>query len=206
MLLSHEGHSPVVDETAYVAPNAVVCGDVTLGPHASVLFGAVITAESGPVSIGASCIVMEQAVVRGVRRNPVRVGDRCLIGPHASLSGCTLEDDVFVATGASVFNGAQVAARCEVRVGATVHLRTRLAAGTTVPIGWVAVGDPAQLFSPDRHDEIWAVQEPLDFPGYVFGVGRPPPGQTAMPQITAGYTKLLARYRSATPANGDAWR
>jgi hypothetical protein len=41
-----------------------------------------------------------------------------------------------------------------------------------VPIGWIAAGDPAQLFSPDRHDALWAVQEPLDFPGTVYGLSR----------------------------------
>jgi carbonic anhydrase/acetyltransferase-like protein (isoleucine patch superfamily) len=199
VLLSHDDRRPVVHEDAYVAPTAVVCGDVTLGPNTRVLFGAVVTAESGPVTVGESCVVMEQAVLRGVRRNPLRVGDHCLIGPHAYLTGCTLEDDVFVATSASVFNGAHVEARCEVRIGATVHLRTRLASGTTVPIGWVAVGDPARLFPPDRHEEIWAIQQELDFPGYVFGVQRPPPGETAMPEITGGYARLLGRYRDVDP-------
>ena len=51
-------------------------------------------------------------------------------------------------------------------------MNSRLAPGTTVPIGWIAAGDPAELFSPDRHDELWAVQEPLDFPGTVYGVPR----------------------------------
>ena len=41
-----------------------------------------------------------------------------------------------------------------------------------MPIGWIAAGDPAQLFSPDRHEELWAVQEPLDFPGTVYGLSR----------------------------------
>ncbi len=62
----------------HIAPTAVLCGDVTIGPHTRVLFGAVITAEGGPVEIGANCVVMEHAVVRGVRRHPVRLG-----GPRA---------------------------------------------------------------------------------------------------------------------------
>ena len=60
----------------------------------------------------------------------------------------------------------------ELRVRSTLHVNSRLEPGTTVPIGWVAAGDPAELFSPDRHDELWAVQEPLDFPGTVYGVAR----------------------------------
>ena len=57
---------PQVSESAYIAPTAVLAGDVTVGPHSRVLFGAVITAEGGPVEIGRNCVVMENAVVRGV--------------------------------------------------------------------------------------------------------------------------------------------
>jgi len=57
-------------------------------------------------------------------------------------------------------------------IHAVVHVNSKLAPDTTVPIGWIAAGDPAQLFSPDRHDELWRVQEPLDFPGTVYGLPR----------------------------------
>src|SRR5262249_16671835 len=63
----------------------------------------------------------------------------------------------------------------EVRVHATVHLRTRLEPGALVPIGWVAVGDPARTLPPDRHDEIWEVQKPLNFPQWVYGFDRSTP-------------------------------
>ncbi len=51
-----------------------------------------------------------------------------------------------------------------------------LAAGSTVPIGWVAVGDPARIYPPGQHEQIWAVQEGLDFPGTVYGISRDTPG------------------------------
>src|SRR6187402_380761 len=119
-----------------------------------------------------------------------------MVGPHASISGATVGDEVFVATGASVFPAATLEKGSEVRVNAVVHLRTRLAAGTVVPIGWVAVGDPAQLFPPDRHDDIWAAQEPLDFPGFVFGVDRS--RADAMVQLTERYSRALGRPRPTT--------
>jgi carbonic anhydrase/acetyltransferase-like protein (isoleucine patch superfamily) len=68
MLIEHNGKRPSVAETAYVAPTAVVSGDVTIGEGARVLFGAVLSAEGdGSVEVGRDCIVMEQAVVRGRR-------------------------------------------------------------------------------------------------------------------------------------------
>jgi len=148
MLLEHQGKLPHIHETAYIAPTATVCGDVTIGAESRVLFGAVLVAEGGPVTIGGHCIIMEQAVLRGTARHPVRLGDHVLVGPHAHLSGCTVEDSVFVATGACVLNGARLGARSEVRINGVVHVNTAVPAGATVPIDWVAVGDPAQILRP----------------------------------------------------------
>ena len=195
MLLEHQGRRPRIHPTAYVAPTATVCGDVTVGAESRVLFGAVLVAEGGPVTIGRHCIVMEQAVVRGTARHPASLGDHVLVGPHAHLTGCTVEECVFVATGASVFNGARLGVRAEVRINGVVHVNTALAADATVPIGWVAVGDPAQMFPPDAHDEIWAIQKPLDFPGTVFGLERPHEGRSLMPELTRRYARALAAHR-----------
>lgn len=172
MLIEHRGRAPSIPDSAYVAPTAVVCGAVTLGENARVLHGAVITAEDGEVRIGDDVLVMENALVRGRGGHPATIGDAVLVGPHAHVNGAVIADEVFVATGASVFPGATVGTGSEIRIGATVMANTALAAGTTVPIGWIAAGNPAELFSPDQHDELWAVQEPLDFPGTVYGVPR----------------------------------
>ena len=172
MLIEHRGAKPNVDPSAYVAPNAILCGDVQVGAHARILFGAVLTAEDGRVSVGERTVIMENALVRGRHRTPAKLGDDVLVGPHAHVNGAAVEDGVFLATGAAVFPGAVVGAGSEVRINAVVHVNSTLAPETTVPIGWIAAGAPAELFSPDRHDELWAVQERLDFPGTVYGLPR----------------------------------
>src|SRR5438046_1599655 len=106
MFVEHRLKSPQVAESAYIAPTAVLAGDVTVGPHSRVLFGAVITAEGGPVEIGTNCVIMENAVVRGVPGQVTRIGDEVLVGPHAHLTGCVIEGGSRIATGAMVFNGA----------------------------------------------------------------------------------------------------
>lgn len=194
MLYEHLGKRPKIDPSSRVAPNAVLCGEVTVGPNCSIGFGAVLSAESGPITIGANCVVMDTAVVRGVRNNPVAIGDNVLVGPRAYLSGCTVGDAAFLATGATVFNGARVGARAEVRINAVVHLRTVLPPGAVVPISWIAVGDPAEVLPPEAHERIWAIQKPLDFPGYVFGVERPGAGETFMPEVMPRYAAFLRRH------------
>lgn len=196
MRFEHLGAQPRIHPTAVIAPSAVISGDVTIGAHSQVLHGAVITAEGGAITMGDSVIVMENALIRASATDPVHIGDHVLVGPMASISGATVADEVFLATGTRVFNGARIGERSEVRINAVVHLRTVLAADTVVPIAWVAVGNPAQLYSPDRHDEIWDAQKELDFPGYVFGLDRETPD--LMVQLTERYGRSLARHADDT--------
>ena len=190
MILTHSGKKPTIDPTAYIAPTATVCGDVSIGPNCRIMFGACIVAEGGSIKIGTHCIVLENAVVRSTSRHSARIGDHCLIGPNAHVAGCTLKDEVFVATGAAVFHGAILEARSEVRVNGVVHLKTRLPEEATGPIGWVAVGDPASMLPPDQHDAIWKIQEPLNFPLVVYGYDR---SEANMIKITEGMSNFFGQ-------------
>ena len=196
MQFEHLGVRPRIHPTAVVAPTAVISGDVAIGPECQVLHGAVVTAEGGPITLGEHVIVMENAVVRASAANAVHIGDHTLVGPMASISGAVVGAEVFLATGVRVFNGAVIGDRSEVRINAVVHLRTRLPERSVVPIGWVAVGDPAIVVSPDQHDEIWARQQELDFPGYVFGLDRDTPD--LMVQLTDRYGRSLSRHAADT--------
>jgi carbonic anhydrase/acetyltransferase-like protein (isoleucine patch superfamily) len=180
MLIRHRGLEPSIDPSAYVAPSATVVGDVRIAAGARILHGAVLTAEDGAVVIGEDTVVMENALVRGRRDHPARIGSAVLIGPHAHVNGSTVEDEVFIATGAALFPGSVIGAGAEVRIHGVVQVNTVVAPGAVVPIGWVAVGNPATILSPDRHEEIWAIQRELDFPGTVYGIGRDVPMRELM--------------------------
>lgn len=180
MLIRHRGAAPEIDPAASVAPSAVLVGAVRVAAGARVLHGAVLTAEDGAVTIGRDSIVMEQALVRGRAGHPARIGDAVMIGPHAHVNGSRVEDEAFIATGASLFPGSRIGTGAEVRINGVVQVNTVLPAAAVVPIGWVAVGDPARILSPDRHDEIWAVQRELDFGRTVYGVSRDVPMRELM--------------------------
>ncbi len=113
MLLSHNGEKPQVHPSAYVAPSATLCGEISIGPGCRVMHGAAIIAEGGKITIGD-------------------------------------------------------------------QLKSYLEPGAVVPIGWIAVGNPAKLFSPDKHEEIWEIQKPLNFPLTVYGFDR---SQASMKKI-----------------------
>jgi len=205
MLLVHRGKAPSIHPSAFVAPTATMCGDVHIGPNSQVGFGAVLVAEGQPITIGAFVIVREQALLRSTASHPLHVGDHSLVGPHASLMGCRIESDVFLATGVTVFHGARVGRAAEVRVNGVVHVNSVVPPGATVPIAWVAVGDPARYFPPSDHEGIWSVQEPLDFPGTVYGVERAADGSVDMRRITKRVAEAFAEHAHDRPLeNGRA--
>ena len=79
-----------------------------------------------------------------------------------------------------------------VRIGGVVQVNTVLPPGATVPIGWVAVGDPAQIYPPGQQERIWAIQESLDFPGTVHGVSRETPATERMSRQSAWFAAHLS--------------
>lgn len=187
MLLEHRGHQPSIHPTAYIAPSAVIVGAVRISAGVRVLHGAVITAEDGEVAIGEDTVVMEHALIRGRSGHNVRIGVAVMIGPHAHVNGSIVEDEVFIATNASLFPGSRIGAGAEVRINGVVQVNTVLEPGDMVPIGWVAVGAPASILPPERHDDIWAIQRDLDFGRTVYGVGRDVPMRDLMRQQSEYY-------------------
>jgi carbonic anhydrase/acetyltransferase-like protein (isoleucine patch superfamily) len=170
MIIEHDGQTPRIHPSAYVAPTAVVSGDVEIGPDCRILFGAVITADGGPVRIGTRVLIMENAVVRGRARFGVSIGDFSLVGPHAHLNGARIGAKVFIATGASLFPGSVVGDRAVVRINGVVHVNTHLPADSIVPINWVALGHPVSILPPEQHDEITRLLGSLKFRETVYGV------------------------------------
>jgi len=195
MIIAHNGVAPRIDPAAWVAPDATVCGDVEIAAGARVLHGARIVGEAGgTIRIGRDVIVMENAVVRAGPKHPCSIGDHCLVGPHAHVTGCTIEEQVFIATGASIFHGAHVGKGAIIRVDGIVHLKTRLEPGAVVPIKWIALGDPAQLFPPEQHEELSVVLRALNFSMTVYGLDPATPER--MKEVTRRLSDALGAHRN----------
>lgn len=148
MLIEHRGVSPTIDSTAAIAPSAVISGDVRIGPHTAVLAGAVITAEGAPVQIGAHCVIMEQAVIRGAGKSACTLGPHVLVGPHAYVSDATIDRQCFLATGATVFNTAVLKAGTWVAVQGVVHIGTYCPPPPTFPLAILRLATPQRFINP----------------------------------------------------------
>ena len=130
---------PVIDPEAYVHPDAVVIGDVTLGAEASVWPAAVLRGDYGTITVGARTSVQDGTVIHAGPGFPTLVGDGCVIGHLAHLEGCVLEDDCLVGSGSVVLHHAVIGSGATVGANAVVPNRME------VPAGALAVGVPAVL-------------------------------------------------------------
>jgi carbonic anhydrase/acetyltransferase-like protein (isoleucine patch superfamily) len=111
---------PRIDRTAFVAPTAVVAGDVDIGPGASVWFNAVIRGDSDRIAIGARTNVQDGAVLHTDPGSPCTVEDDCTIGHGAIVHGCRVSRGSLIGMGAIVLSGAEIGAESLVAAGGLV--------------------------------------------------------------------------------------
>jgi carbonic anhydrase/acetyltransferase-like protein (isoleucine patch superfamily) len=132
---------PTVDPQAYVHPDAVVIGDVTIGSEASVWPGAVLRGDYGTITVGARTSVQDGTVIHAGPGFPTVVGDGCVIGHLAHLEGCILQDECLVGSGSVVLHHAVISSGATVGANAVVPNRME------VPPGALALGVPATVRS-----------------------------------------------------------
>jgi carbonic anhydrase/acetyltransferase-like protein (isoleucine patch superfamily) len=125
---------PQIDETAYVAPEAVVIGRVTIGPEASIWPGAVLRGDHGSIAVGARTSVQDCTA-----RFDTVIGADCVVGHNAHLEGCVIEDGCLVGSGSVSLNGVVVGRGSIIAAGAV------LAQNFYVPPGSLVAGVPAAV-------------------------------------------------------------
>lgn len=130
---------PVIHESAFVAENATVRGSVTIGPEAGIYFGAVLRAETAPITVGEGANIQDNCVVHADPGFPAVIGRDCTVGHAAILHGCTIGDNTLIGMGAILLNGARVGRDCIVGAGALVPQ------GMEIPDGSLAFGSPAKV-------------------------------------------------------------
>jgi carbonic anhydrase/acetyltransferase-like protein (isoleucine patch superfamily) len=130
---------PDIHELAYVAPDAVVIGRVTIGPEASVWPGAVLRGDHGTISVGARTSVQDGTIVHCTADYPTVIGADCVVGHNAHLEGCVVEDGCLIGSGSVTLN------RVIVGAGSIVAAATLAPEGFVVPPGSLVAGVPATI-------------------------------------------------------------
>jgi carbonic anhydrase/acetyltransferase-like protein (isoleucine patch superfamily) len=130
---------PEIDESAYVAPDAVVIGRVTIGAEASVWPGTVLRGDHGYITVGARTSVQDGTIVHCTARWPTIIGEDCVVGHNAHLEGCVVEPGCLIGSGSVTLN------RVVIGRGSIVAAGAVLSEGFVVPPGSLVAGVPATL-------------------------------------------------------------
>ena len=138
-LARHLGKTPDIGRALFVAANATIIGDVTLGARSSVFYGAVLRGDIARIVVGEGTNIQDNAVVHLADDLDAVIGDWCTVGHAAIIHACTIENECLIGMGATVLDGARIGARSMVAAGAVVTPRT------IVPPGSMVMGTPAKV-------------------------------------------------------------
>ncbi|MFC3298536.1 gamma carbonic anhydrase family protein [Arthrobacter agilis] len=147
------GRTPRIAGSAFIAPTASLIGEVTIGEHAGVFFGATLRADTSTITVGEGTNLQDNVVVHADPGFPARIGARVTVGHGAVVHGCTVEDDCLIGMSATVMNGAVIGAGSLVAAGAVVL------EGTAVPPRSLVAGVPAKVRKTLGDDEVAAILE-----------------------------------------------
>ena len=146
-ILPYCGKWPRIAPDAFIAPTAVIAGDVTIGPGASVWFGAVIRGDEAPITIGARTNVQDNCVLHIDTGVPCIIGEDCSLGHGAIVHGAHLGNRVLIGMHATVLSHAEVADDCIIAAGAVVT------EGQHIPSGMLVLGIPGKPMRPTSNGE-----------------------------------------------------
>jgi carbonic anhydrase/acetyltransferase-like protein (isoleucine patch superfamily) len=143
---------PRIDPTAYVAPQAVVIGDVRLAARSTVWPTAVLRGDINYIEIGEGSNIQDGSIVHLAEDLPVRVGKLVTVGHRAILHACTVEDECLIGMGASVLDGAVIGR------GSIIGAHALVTKGTHIPPGSLVMGTPAKVVRALRPEEIAGIR------------------------------------------------
>jgi carbonic anhydrase/acetyltransferase-like protein (isoleucine patch superfamily) len=180
----------MIHPTAKIHKSAIIDGDVEIGAGTYVAPGAIISATGGKISIGSKAVILENAMVRGSKHFDCIIGHNVLIGPRASVTGATLENACFIATGATIFHGAYLQSGTVLAVNGIIHIGTHCPADTYIPINHIGFGNPLRIYAPFEIQAFHADLKNVGFVKYAYGI------DTTGLSNTEIYTRLTEKYLS----------
>lgn len=152
-LITFDGNTPNVHESAFVAHSAVLIGQASLGADASAFYGVVVRGDTNTISVGDGSNLQDNVVLHADPGFPTKVGNGVSVGHSAVIHGCTIEDDCLIGMSATVMNGAVIGAGSLIAGGAVVL------EGAVIPPGSLVAGVPAKVRRELTAEELEHVRE-----------------------------------------------
>ena len=150
--MDNQHHPESIDESVFIAPGAVIVGDVRIEAHSSVWYNAVLRGDTDTISIGPRTNVQDGAVIHVDAGAPCSIGAGVTIGHRAVVHGALVEDDVLIGIGAIVLSGARIGHECIVGAGSLVTGRS------VIPPRSMVLGVPGRVVRPLTDDEVRSIR------------------------------------------------
>jgi carbonic anhydrase/acetyltransferase-like protein (isoleucine patch superfamily) len=142
MIIELNGIRPDIDETAYIAPTAVIVGDVSIGPEASVWFGAIIRGDEGKIIIGARSSIQDNAVLHVNASSDTVVESDVTIAHGVVMEGCRIGKGSLVGMNSTILSGAEIGENVLVAAGSLILENQK------IPANHMAAGTPSRVLKP----------------------------------------------------------
>lgn len=139
---------PQIHSNSFIAPGAVVLGDVTISENCSIWYNTTVRANRASITVGAGSNIQDYAVVHVDEGYPVRIGEYVTIGHGAIIHGCSIGNDSLIGMGAILLNGAQIGKNCIIGAGALVTQNM------IIPDNSMVIGSPAKVIRQITPDEV----------------------------------------------------
>jgi carbonic anhydrase/acetyltransferase-like protein (isoleucine patch superfamily) len=146
-LIPYKDHSPLIGENCFVAPTAVLIGEVTLHDGASVWFGCVLRGDVAPITVGARSNIQDNTVIHGEDGCPTVIGEDVTVGHSAIIHAATIADRVLVGMGSVLLS------RCKIGPDTIVGARALVTEDVEIEGGSLAIGMPARVKRPLTGEE-----------------------------------------------------
>lgn len=148
-IIPFDDHSPSIDPTVFVAPNAFVIGKTTICEHSTILFGAVLRGDVQSIRVGARSNIQDNAILHTTwDQTDCVVGDDVTVGHNAILHGCTVSDRCIIGMHSTLLDGAIIEPEC------IVGANTLVPSNMVVPTRSLVIGTPAKVIRPLKTVEI----------------------------------------------------
>ena len=149
-------NKPQIDNTCYIAEDATIIGNVTIGENSSVWNHATIRSNHQPIVIGNGTNIQDNAVVHVDKDYKVSIGNNVTIGHSAIVHGCTVNDNTLIGMGSIILNGAIIGKNCIIGAGALITQNV------IIPDNSLVIGSPAKILRQVTQDEINEIMENAD--------------------------------------------
>lgn len=156
MIYRYKDHSPRIHETAFIADDAKVIGDVQIGAYSTVLFNVVLRGDEGPIRIGERCNIQENTMCHLYEKFPLTLEDEVSVGHNAIIHGCTLRKGALIGMGATVLDGAEIGEYSIVGANSLVP------SGKIIPPRSLVLGSPGKVVRSLTDKDIEMIEETIN--------------------------------------------